>query len=315
MAALSAAEGEREEGAKPPGSLGALIKAYRASDKFRSKAPRTRESYQAVFDFVAKGDSVALASITQPHAYRLRDLAYQKHGRVFANNLIAVMRLLWNWGLRRGLVKSNPFEKMDKVDRPRDARVINRRWTDAELATVLAPDVLGPDKAAPFELQLAIALGAYLGLRESDVIAATWAAYDGRDFRIRQQKTGVEVRLPVHKQLRFFLDAARKARSPDPRTHIVVGARGGPFTRGGFQARFFKFLRELRKVGKVGEGLSFHGLRHTVGNTLAENGCCASAWPICSGSPPTRTTATRTDLPKSTNRGRGSHPTGVEPAL
>ncbi len=36
---------------------------------------------------------------------------------------------------------------------------------------------------------------------------------------------------------------------------------------------FFGLIRRLVKEGKVGPGLTFHGLRHTVGKKLAEAGC------------------------------------------
>lgn len=54
---------------------------------------------------------------------------------------------------------------------------------------------------------------------------------------------------------------------------IVVGARGLPYTQNGFQRRFFGLIRKLSDAERVGPGLSFHGLRHTVGTRLAEAGC------------------------------------------
>jgi integrase len=54
---------------------------------------------------------------------------------------------------------------------------------------------------------------------------------------------------------------------------IVVGERGQPFTEDGFRSRFFKFLRVLVAKGQLQPGLTFHGLRHTVGKMLAEAGC------------------------------------------
>jgi integrase len=53
---------------------------------------------------------------------------------------------------------------------------------------------------------------------------------------------------------------------------IVVGARGRPFTQAGFQRRFFGLIRRLVEEAKVQPGLSFHGLRHTLGTLLAEDG-------------------------------------------
>lgn len=38
----------------------------------------------------------------------------------------------------------------------------------------------------------------------------------------------------------------------------------------GFRSQFFKFLRELASAGKIGKGLTFHGLRHSMGTWLAD---------------------------------------------
>jgi integrase len=56
---------------------------------------------------------------------------------------------------------------------------------------------------------------------------------------------------------------------------VIVGARGRPFTNDGFRARFFKLVRKLRTEGRVGKGLTFHGLRTTTATLLAEAGCDA----------------------------------------
>jgi hypothetical protein len=53
----------------------------------------------------------------------------------------------------------------------------------------------------------------------------------------------------------------------------VLGVRGKPFTGSGFRCEFFKLIGRLEKTGKVGIGLTFHGLRHTVGKRLADAGC------------------------------------------
>jgi integrase len=54
---------------------------------------------------------------------------------------------------------------------------------------------------------------------------------------------------------------------------IVAGERSAPFTESGFRARFFKLIRGLSAAEKVGQGLTFHGLRHTAGRMLADAGC------------------------------------------
>lgn len=52
----------------------------------------------------------------------------------------------------------------------------------------------------------------------------------------------------------------------------MTGIQGRAFTSAGFRAVFFGLLRKLRAGGRVAEGLTFHGLRHTVAVALAEAG-------------------------------------------
>ncbi|HUZ73183.1 MAG TPA: tyrosine-type recombinase/integrase [Stellaceae bacterium] len=247
-----------------PGTLGALIGAYRASPEFTELAERTRRDYQKVFDYLKPLDPLPLHEIDGAYLYQVRDKAFAKRRRRFANYVKQVLSRLFNWGKRRGLAPANPAADVDAIRRPRDAKSVNRSWKDAEIAAVLA--------AASPELKVAIALGAYLGLREADMLVVTWKAYDGTAFEIRQRKTGETLWIPAHAELRAILNAA-KVRRTSP--IIVVGARGQPYTQTGFQTRFFGLIRKLRLEGKIGDGLSFHGLRHTVGRKLAETGCDA----------------------------------------
>jgi len=142
---------------------------------------------------------------------------------------------------------------------------VNRAWTEHECAVVIA--------AANGGLLSVIALGRYGAMRETDAVRFGWTGYDGQSIRWIQSKTGELVEMPAHAELRKILDAM-------PRQAIVVAVSGRrrkdqpfqPFTVSGFRASFFKLLRKLEKDGKIGHGLTFHGLRHTAGKLLDEAG-------------------------------------------
>jgi len=192
----------------------------------------------------------------------VRDKAFGKRKRRFANYVLQVLSRLFNWGRSRGLAEDNPAADVETIRRPRDARTVNRRWSDAEFKTVM--------EAASEGMRIAIGLGGYIGFREGDAITVAWSRYDGLAFEVSQGKTGAPLWVPVHREFKTLLDAWKSRRSSPI---IVVGAKGRPYTQTGFQTMFFGLLRRLRSEGKIGEGLSFHGLRHTVGNRLAEAGC------------------------------------------
>ncbi len=64
--------------------------------------------------------------------------------------------------------------------------------------------------------------------------------------------------------------AARRRRQRPVADRVAPNSQGDAWTEGGFRSSFFKLVAELEATGAVGPGLTFHGLRHTVGTMLAE---------------------------------------------
>jgi integrase len=241
-----------------PGTLGAVIGAYRASPEFRELAPRTRADYQKVFDYLKPLDEDLLVNIDQAYTLSVRDAAFAGRKRHFANYVVTVLRLLFAWGALRGLADKNATI-VPKLRRPRGTPKVNRRWTREEIEIVL--------DAAPAELRLAIALALCTAMRGCDVVRFPWSGYVDGKIEGRDKKMGAPIWMPAHPMLRELLDQAPR-KSPI----IVVGARGNPFTESGLRARVFKLLRELRDAGRVAPGLTIHGLRTTTATMLAEAG-------------------------------------------
>lgn len=256
-------------------TMGELFIAYRGSPAFLDKADSTKADYQEAMDWMKALHDVPLDVIDTPFLTHLRDDAFAKRKRWFANHLVRFLSALFNWARPYGHMSSNPAEAVPKIRKPRGAPVVNRPWSPAEMRAVM--------KVMPPELRVAVALGAYAGLREGDAIRLTWSAYDGAAIESRQLKTGDPIWVPAHSELRRILGETRaylpelaaklsKKGRPVPLT-IVVGQRGEPFTEAGFRARFFKVIRQLVADGEVSPGLTFHGLRHTAATMLADAGC------------------------------------------
>lgn len=243
-------------------TLGGLIQQYRGSPEWAGLAPNTHKTYGRSLDYLKPLHDMPLMQIDRQFIYGLRDEAMAQHKRGFANQLLQIIQLMWNWGARRGICEGNPAYGVERVKRPRLAPIKNRPWRGEELDTALI--------AASPPIRVAIALAAYTGLRESDVVRATWACYDGQAIETRQGKTGLPVWVPAHYRLREALDNTARV-SP----LIVIGEKGKPYTADTLRNLFFRLIGKLARDGKVGPGLSFHGLRHTLGTRLAEAGCDA----------------------------------------
>ncbi len=262
------AEVERLNGARPadprPGTLGALISAYRRSPEFLELAPRTRSDYQKVFDYLQPLDGDPLITITSAYVIEARDAAFSAHKRRFANYVLSVLRLLLKWGAVRDLVETNQAATVPKLRRPRGTPQANRAWDPDECEAVLSVATGG--------LKVGIALGMFAGMREGDVIRAQRSIYEGGWLRWSQGKTGAPVELPVHPQLREVLDRAYLGPGSVEALTLVANQSGRPYTGNGFRVMFFRLVRKLEAEGKVRPGLTFHGLRHSAGKALADRG-------------------------------------------
>lgn len=269
-----------------PGTFGAVLIAYKTSPEFAELAARTRADYEGVFDYLRPMMDVQLDEIRPSSVLKIRDKAATTMNWAFANKMLGVMSRVFNWGRPRDLTASNPVEKVPHIKRPKDKPPANRPWTDDELGVVLA-------RAKP-HLAMAVALGAYSGLRLADVLALPWSAYDDRTLQFHQAKTGDLVWLPVHRTLKNILD-----RAPRVSTIIVTGEQGRPYTRDGFSATFRRFLAALREEGLVGDRLTFHGLRHTIATRLADAGADLETIAAITGH---RSTAMASHYSKTANR-------------
>jgi integrase len=59
---------------------------------------------------------------------------------------------------------------------------------------------------------------------------------------------------------------------PYEATTLLVNSRGQPWTEDGFRASMWTLRKQLKAAGKIGDGLTVHGLRHTCGALMKELG-------------------------------------------
>jgi integrase len=245
-----------------PDSIGALIDAYRASPEWLNLRARTKVEYGKVLDSLAPIRDMPAATLTTAGVMKLRDVAYQRHGWWFANYTVTIVSALFKWAGPYHPKLGNPARTARKLERPKDMPRKNRAWKPHEVAAVL--------DAASGGVRAAVALGAYVGLREGDALRVTWAARQEGGILVTQSKTADPVWVPEYSALAAVLNAEQARRQA---TTIVANESGRPYTGDGFRAVFFKLIRRLQAEGKVGDGLTFHGLRTTAATVLADLGC------------------------------------------
>jgi integrase len=149
-----------------------------------------------------------------------------------------------------------------QVVRPKSMPRANRPWTRDEWNAVVA--------AAPKHLLAPILLCGVLGWREGEVVNRPRNDYDRQHKKIKRvsAKSARVIKTPVPKIISDALDSL----FPHDATKLLVNSRRRPWTMGGFCCSVFKFLGKLEEKGKVGPGLTIHGLRHTCGTLMRELG-------------------------------------------
>ena len=239
-----------DKGANKKGTLAALIEHYKGAPEFRNLADKTRKDYSRYLEMLAErfGD-LKVATMPREFVFALRD-RYADTPRT-ANYVISVLRRLMNFAVDRGWRTDNP------VLRPRLLKTGpgHKIWTAEAEEKFRA--------VAPPEMVLAMDLAIYTGQREGDILRMTWQQYDGTTVEVVQSKTKAKVWIPIHRDLKARLDALTKSS-----IFILTTRTGRPFKADHFRHQWRKAILDAGL-----DGHTFHGLRHTAADRLAEAGC------------------------------------------
>lgn len=246
--------------AQPVSSLGGLITAYKRSPEWMGLAPDTHKSYQRAFNAVQSIDALPVDRVDAAAVLRIRDNVYARNGRWLANMVVKVLSVVLGWGVPRSYCVLNAAKGVPTIRRNRKAGVANKAWLPGEAAAVL-------DRASG-GLRKAVALAYYCGLRKKDCVELPPEARSAGAIDWVQSKTGRQLTVFEAKRLTSILDA------PDTETGetIVVTRRGGAYTRDGLDTMFHRLKVTLVAEGLIRAGLTFHGLRKSLGTDLANLG-------------------------------------------
>jgi integrase len=262
LAEIQALRSVAREMVLPRGTLGGVIGQFKASESYWDVLkPDTRLSYERAFKVLDVIKTAPMADMTRSAIINLRDdVLRPKYGRWMANYAVTVLGILFQFAHDKGIVKESPLgKKIRKIRKPPGAEKANRRWTEEERRVVL--------QEAPPHIRLPVAMAMCLGLRYSDIIRATLAALVDGEFAITTRKRDAPIRVPVHP----ILAEALAQRPKSDAIQICLNSDGKPW-KTGFNASWAKFRNRLLSEGKIGKGLTLHGLRHTLGTMLSEAG-------------------------------------------
>jgi integrase len=232
------------------GTIGWVIERYHNSEEFHNLAQSTLKYYRRFLrDIEALGSGLPFASFTRRTVVDFIESYPKPHQR---RKLAVVLQNLFRLAQYHGIVSTNEAVGLRlKAIVPR-ARI----WTDDEIARWLAAAAGEP------ALMTAFLLLQYTAQRPNDVLRITWPQYIAGAIRLRQQKTGALLDIPVHPVLREYLDGLDR-RSP---SLTIVADRGRPVP----YAKFNKYFCAIAK--RVGIDAQARDLRRTSMLKMAEAG-------------------------------------------
>ncbi len=234
-----------------PGTVSAAIVGYYYDQSFLALAPSTQRPLRGILErFRAEHGDKRIALLQRQHIIAL----LRSKKRFAARHWLMAIRALMKYAVEIGLREDNPAAGVKLPNLKTDGY---HSWTEAEIAQFQAYHGLVT------RARLALTLLLYTGQRRGDVIRMGRQHIRDGIMHVRQQKTGIELAIPIHGTL-----ASTIAEAPADHLTFLTTRNGKPFSPAGFGNYFRDCCNEA--------GLSHcsaHGLRKAAARRLAEAGC------------------------------------------
>jgi integrase len=233
----------------------AIISGYKQSRDFTDLAPRTQRDYLKHIAHIEKAfadlpiAALGDARITSDFIKWRDGLSLGDRQQDYAWTIL--MRLV-SWARDRGQTSYRPPSRVRKLYKSDRAEKI---WLPADIAAFRA--------AASEQLWQALVLALETGQRQGDLIRLPCSSYDGQWIKLKQSKTGMNVAIPVSRDLRLTIESL-----PTNSPIMLTSSQCRPWTSDGLRTSWYK---AAKRAGV--DGLTFHDLRGTAVTRLAEAGC------------------------------------------
>jgi len=235
------------------GTFGGLVRAYRSSKHFRETlGDSTRTQYERYLSRLLKAYADAPLKEMTPEDIQRRVLDANEDTPGAANMMLTILRTLYTYARKRHRGLPDWTEGLESFAHETE----REPWPEDMLQAALnSDDVL---------FRRAVTLALYTGQRPGDVCSMTWGMVSGDMIRVKQQKTGTPLEIPMHANLAAMIADLPKA---DDHLFLLSNRRGGPLTSLVFLTWCQKFSR-AHSVNRTP-----HGLRKNATNELFEAGC------------------------------------------
>ena len=192
------------------GTIGWVIQKYRDSDEYEDLSAGTVKYYRRFLrDIEALGPALPFSSFTRRAVVDFVEI-YKPSQR---HQAASVLKNLFKIARYYGIVGSDETVGLRlRASRPRD-----RIWSDEETTRWI-------ESTESSEMITAFLLLQFTAQRPGDALKMTWPQYSGSAIRLRQEKTGTLLDVPVHPTLRDHLDGLDRSGM----SLTIVARRGRP---------------------------------------------------------------------------------------
>jgi integrase len=251
-------------GRTQPGTINAAVVGYFNSTAFAALAPEFQRVRRNILErFRREHGDRRVALLHREHVDRM--VAAKAGTPAAARNFLNTVRALMAHCIAIGLRTDDPTFG---VKRPSTKTDGFRTWTEGDIEAFEARHAIGT------RARLALALLLYTAQRRSDIVRLGPQHISGGIIRVRQQKTGATLAIPVHPALAAVLEA-----TPSKHLTFLTTKEGKPFSAPGFT----NWFRDMCNEAGLPLGTSAHGLRKAACRRLAEAGCSANVIASISG--------------------------------
>jgi integrase len=252
-------------GRNKAGTVAALVSAYYVSETYLSHKPGTRTMQRQILErFRNEHGDKRYARLHSEHIVKL--LSSKKATPFAWRNTFKTLRALLQFAVDEKLLKEDPTIGVKLVKAKSDG---HHSWSDAEIEQFERRCPVGTRE------HLAMTMLLYTLQRRGDVIRMgrqhVRNTPDGLIIDVKQQKTGIELVIPILPELQSAFDAM-----PPNHLTFLTTAHGSSFSAGGFTNWFGAACKEAGLLQ-----CSAHGLRKAGCRRFAEAGFSANqiaAW-------------------------------------
>lgn len=185
-----------------------MIDAWKNDLQTTDVAWKTEEHYTGILNLFEKECGVVFAKdVDSTIAKKFLESIKKRCTVGTYNQYLVCLKMMFNIAMRVDYrVRLNPFEEFKKLREPKTQR--------RELTTEEVGRLIDEAKKVSYDIGALFVIGAYTGMRKSDICTFSWDEIDLKNDMLRYlpmktRKNGVYAEVPIHPEVRKYIDEAK----------------------------------------------------------------------------------------------------------